>query len=101
MAIKVNQDNCIGCSACLGACPFGAIVMQDGDKAFITEACTVCGACLESCPVSTIIREDEEKVVAMDKADYAGVWVYIEQLDGHIRGVSLNFWAKAANWPTQ
>ena len=88
MAIKVNQDNCIGCSACLSACPFGAIVMQDGDKAYITEACTVCGACLESCPVSTIIREDEEKVVAMDKADYAGVWVYIEQHDGHIRGVS-------------
>lgn len=88
MAIKVNQDNCIGCSACVSACPFGAITMQDDAKAFITEACTVCGACVESCPVSTIIREEEEKHVAMNKADYAGVWVYIEQADGHIRGVS-------------
>ena len=89
MAIKVIQDNCIGCSACVGACPFGAIIMQEGDKAYITEACTVCGACLESCPVSTIIREEEEKTVAMNKEDYSGVWVFIEQVHGHIRGVSL------------
>ena len=89
MAIKVIQDNCIGCSACVSACPFGAIMMQDGDKAYITEACTACGACLESCPVSTIIREEEEKKVAMNKADYSGVWVFIEQIEGHIRGVSL------------
>jgi electron transfer flavoprotein alpha subunit len=72
----------------VSACPFGAIIMQNDNKAFITEACAMCSACLEACPVNTIIREDEEKKVAMDKADYNGVWVYIEQVDGHIRGVS-------------
>lgn len=88
MAIKVVQDNCIGCSACVTACPFGAIIMQDDDKAFITEACTVCGACVETCPVGTIVREEEQKTVVMDKADYKGVWVFIEQAGGQIRGVS-------------
>jgi electron transfer flavoprotein alpha subunit len=88
MAIKVIQDNCIGCSACVSACPFGAIIMQDDDKAFITEACTVCGACVETCPVGTIVREEEQKTVVMDKADYKGVWVFIEQAGGQIRGVS-------------
>jgi electron transfer flavoprotein alpha subunit len=62
--------------------------MQDNDKAFITEACTACGACIETCPVSTIVREEEEKTVAMDKKEYKGVWVFIEQAEGHIRGVS-------------
>ncbi|QJW45247.1 electron transfer flavoprotein subunit alpha [bacterium BFN5] len=88
MAIKIIQDTCIGCSACVTACPFGAIILQDDSKAFITEACTVCGACVETCPVSTIVREAEEKTVVMDKTEYKGVWVFIEQVDGHIRGVS-------------
>lgn len=88
MAIKVMQDNCIGCSACVTACPFGAITMQDDDKAFITEACTICGACVEACPVGTIVREEEQKTAVMDKADYKGVWVFIEQAGGQIRGVS-------------
>ncbi len=88
MAIKVMQDNCIGCGACVTACPFGAITMQDDDKAFITEACTICGACVETCPVGTIVREEEQKTAVMDKADYKGVWVFIEQAGGQIRGVS-------------
>lgn len=88
MAIKVMQDNCIGCGACVTACPFGAITMQDDDKAFITEACTICGACVETCPVDTIVREEEKKTAVMDKADYKGVWVFIEQAGGQIRGVS-------------
>jgi electron transfer flavoprotein alpha subunit len=62
--------------------------MQADAKAFISEACTMCGACLESCPVNTIVREAAEKKVSIDKVDYAGVWVYIEQTAGRIRGVS-------------
>lgn len=88
MAITVRQDNCIGCGACLSACPFGAIIMQDDNKAFITDACAACGACVDTCPASTIIREDETKTVFSDKAAYTGVWVYIEQTGGQIRSVS-------------
>ncbi|SMC71410.1 electron transfer flavoprotein subunit alpha [Sporomusa malonica] len=87
MAVKVISDQCIGCSACVGACPFGAIIMEN-DKAIITEACTACGACVDVCPVGAILREVEEKTVAVDKNLYKGVWVYIEQVNGHIRNVS-------------
>ncbi|MCX7781946.1 MAG: 4Fe-4S binding protein, partial [Negativicutes bacterium] len=88
MAVKVIKDQCISCSACLSSCPFGAIIMEETDnKAFITEACTACGACIDVCPVGAIIREEEAKTVAMDKNDYKGVWVYIEQIHGQARGV--------------
>ncbi len=89
MAIKVIKDQCIGCNACVGACPFGAIEMQDDAKAFITEACTACGACIDTCPVKTIIREEEAKQVAIDKNAYKDVWVYLELAEGHPRNVGL------------
>jgi electron transfer flavoprotein alpha subunit len=89
MAIKVNKDQCIGCSACVGACPFGAIEMQDDSKAFITEACTACGACIDACPVKTIVREQEAKQAAVDKDAYKDVWVYIELNGGKPRSVGL------------
>lgn len=87
MAVKVIAEQCIGCTACVGTCPFGAIVMEN-DKAVITEACTACGACVDVCPVGAIIREAEEKTVTVDKNLYKGVWVYIEQVNGTIRNVS-------------
>jgi electron transfer flavoprotein alpha subunit len=61
--------------------------MESDDKAYITEACTACGACIDTCPVGAIARQEEAKVVAMDKNDYKGVWVYIEQVNGEARGV--------------
>lgn len=88
MAIQVIQEPCIGCGVCVTTCPFGAIVLQNDAKAFITENCTVCGACVEACSVSAIVREEEEKTAGLDKAEYKGVWVFVEQVDGSVRGVS-------------
>lgn len=89
MAVVIIKDQCIGCGACVAVCPFGAIIMEDDGKAFITEACTACGACIDTCPVGAIIREEEEKENVADKDAFKGVWVYIEQAEGHIRNVSL------------
>lgn len=86
MAVEVNKDECIGCTACVGACPFGAIIMEAG-KAVITDACTVCGACVDTCPVGAITLEVEKKEIVINKDDYKGVWVYIEQFKGQARNV--------------
>jgi electron transfer flavoprotein alpha subunit len=89
MAITIKTEECIGCGACVGTCPFGAIVLENG-KARITDACTSCGACVESCPVGAIVS-DAPAGGAKKEADSAasGVWVFIEQRGGHIRNVSL------------
>lgn len=87
MAVHVEKEQCIGCSACVGACPFGAIIME-ADTAAITDACTVCGACIDVCPVTAISRPEAAQPAA-DTSAYQGVWVYIEQFAGKARSVGL------------
>lgn len=51
----VDEAACIGCTACLKACPVDAIV--GGNKqshTVIMEFCTACEKCVEPCPVDCI-----------------------------------------------
>lgn len=88
MATFIKEDLCIGCEACLGACPFpGAISIEDS-KAIITDLCTGCGACEESCPVKAIVIDRVKDVNAHDLSKYSGVWIFVEQRDGVAANVS-------------
>jgi electron transfer flavoprotein alpha subunit len=87
MYIKVKRELCTACEACLQSCPYDAIVMKDG-KAEITELCQLCRACLSVCPEGAI-SEVREASDAKETAQGKGVWVFAEQRDGKIAGVSL------------
>ena len=56
MAVTIDKDACIGCGACCGVCPVGALSM-DGDKSTCDEStCIDCGACVATCPVEAITQ---------------------------------------------
>jgi iron only hydrogenase large subunit-like protein len=54
-SIKVDEEKCIGCIACMKACPTKAIRLRN-KKAHIKFArCIDCGACLRVCPHNAIL----------------------------------------------
>lgn len=55
MPAKVDQGTCLGCGACTGVCPAGAIELNADGKAEVKEdTCIDCGACVGTCPAGAI-----------------------------------------------
>lgn len=55
----VVEDDCIGCTKCITACPVDAII--GGAKhmhTVIEPLCTGCGLCVPACPVDCIVMVD-------------------------------------------
>lgn len=46
----IDEASCVGCGACLEACPAGAIIMTPGWRCVVQEAlCLGCGICAGLC----------------------------------------------------
>lgn len=92
-SIEVRKEICVGCGACVPACPFGAISMKD-DLAVISDQCTLCGACESSCSFGAIIiRTGESGEIEMDQ--YSGIMVLAEQRDGMVDHSTLELLGEA------
>ena len=57
--VTVDKEKCIGCGACVGACPNNVLELVDG-KAEPTkmDACNATKACTAICPVGAITVEE-------------------------------------------
>ncbi|WP_330926267.1 electron transport complex subunit RsxB [Candidatus Sororendozoicomonas aggregata] len=55
MVAVIREDDCIGCTKCLQACPVDAILGAAKQMhTVITDECTGCDLCVEPCPVDCI-----------------------------------------------
>ena len=52
--LSFQAAKCIGCGACLAACPSGAHTSQQGAHVILRERCTACGACAAACPTGAL-----------------------------------------------
>jgi len=108
---RLLPGKCIACGArCQAECPTGAIEMNEkGEPIILLDKCIGCVKCVKVCPAEALeifftpeelaileemrkqgLLKAEQKEAAGPKADagYRGVWVFIEQQDGHAAVVS-------------
>jgi len=59
--VKIDEDKCDGCGACIISCAEGALQIIDGKARLISEKyCDGLGACLGECPRGAITIEERE-----------------------------------------
>jgi len=56
-SLSIDEALCTGCGACVPACPYGLIALEDGGAGAVLEepdGCTACSACRSVCPAAAI-----------------------------------------------
>jgi NAD-dependent dihydropyrimidine dehydrogenase PreA subunit len=59
--IKIDEDRCDGCGACIPSCKEGALQIVDGKAKLVSEIyCDGLGACLGDCPRGALTLEERD-----------------------------------------
>jgi electron transport complex protein RnfB len=62
----IREDECIGCTKCIQACPVDAILGAAKHMHTVIESeCTGCGICVHFCPTNVLELDEEDKSVAV------------------------------------
>jgi len=59
--VKIDEEKCDGCGACIPACPEGALQIVEGKVKLVKESlCDGLGACVKECPKGALTIEERE-----------------------------------------
>ncbi|MBN1642316.1 MAG: electron transfer flavoprotein subunit alpha [Anaerolineae bacterium] len=88
--LQIDRELCIGCGACVDACAFDAIHLDEDEIAVVNDNCTLCGACIDECPTEALRLPGAEApaIVTADLDAYQGVWFWVEQFEGQAGSIS-------------
>ena len=65
---RIDEEECIGCTLCIKACPFDAIIGASKHMhTVISQYCTGCKLCLPPCPVDCIELEPNTQFEELSK----------------------------------
>jgi ferredoxin len=52
---QISAERCVACGACVRACPFGALSIDDGRADVNVERCMGCGVCISRCEREALV----------------------------------------------
>jgi electron transfer flavoprotein alpha subunit len=91
--LVINQSKVGNIQQVISICPFGAMEEKNGEL-LINAACKMCKLCVKKGPAGAIEYVEEEKA-AIDKANWKGIAVYVDHIDGVIHPVTYELIGKA------
>lgn len=93
--LSVDSERCVGCGACVPACPFGALAMGETLVVCDGDRCTGCGACVPVCPVDALALPEKTSDGTLDRSAWKDVWVCAEQADGTVHAITWELLGEA------
>lgn len=84
--LKINQEACDLCGACIQACPFQALSIRQ-EQLEVNAGCRMCKVCAQACPSQAITTEEVQQET-VDKSKWNGILIYIEQESRRIHPVA-------------
>jgi ferredoxin len=120
--VKIDEEKCNGCGACIISCAEGALKIIDGKARLISETyCDGLGACLGKCPQDAITVEEreaemfdevateqhlqskevEEKVTACPSAAVQQFEKSAQPAAGPVTAAEVSAASRLTHWPVQ
>jgi Fe-S-cluster-containing hydrogenase component 2 len=65
MVVQINQEECIGCGACMDVCRPGAISLVDNKATIDPHRCRQCQVCVSACPAGAIAVVEQPSAQAV------------------------------------
>ena len=59
--IHLNRETCTGCGACVDACVFDAVKLDESLKPLLCDLCGGEPVCVQRCPTDALVYTDSEK----------------------------------------
>lgn len=80
--VVVDEEKCVSCGACVGACPYGIITLDPVTNKAIK--CDLCGgdspACVDICPSHVLGALDDEQVSEHNRLRFAALLAASDEL---------------------
>lgn len=84
MVARIDEQNCIGCTKCIQACPIDAIVGSTRSMhTVLSTVCTGCNLCVAPCPTNCIELHPVAKTTANWKWDLESIPVRVISVENH------------------
>jgi pyruvate formate lyase activating enzyme len=82
--LQLRPERCIGCGACLAACPQGALALADGRVLARNGLCTACGACIPGCYAEALEMAGRTMTVGAAMAEVERDVVFYDRSGGGV-----------------